>query len=101
MPKAQTPPLPTLPMQMMLTLGCWLSSPFALRCAKNGLPPLKDSIKSPPPELSAALAEEARSRTADLLKGILGYMDAPYARTMREPPCIWQQGNTRVLDYGA
>jgi len=47
-----------------------------------------------------AVAEEARNRAASLLSGILRYYDTPYKRTVSEPPCIWQRGNARLLDYG-
>ncbi len=91
----ETPPLPTLPMQLMLSLGCWLSSPFALRCAKSAWPPSKESAA-----LQQAVAAEAKSRASNLLTGILRYYDTPYAHTVSAPPCIWQRGNARLLDYG-
>lgn len=107
---AELPPLPNLPVQLMLTLGCWLSSPFALQCAKSGLPPLSSLPQSlvlnalNPQALNAlesALQEEARSRAANLLSGLLRYCQTPYARMVAEPPAIWQRGNARLLDYGS
>jgi len=89
----KTPPLPTLPMHLMLTLGCWLSSPFALRHASAALPPSN-------PALQQALAKEAKSRASSLLTGLLRYVESPYKRTVAEPPCIWEKGNARLLDYG-
>ncbi|MDE3015575.1 MAG: alpha/beta hydrolase [Pseudomonadota bacterium] len=58
--------------------------------------------KTPPQNarLRSALAEEAKNRAADFLSGVLRYMEAPYARDVAEPPCIWKRGNARVLDYG-
>jgi polyhydroxyalkanoate synthase len=97
-----TPPLPMLPMHLMLTMGCWMSSPFALQCAKSVLPSLSGNPKK---QLSAALqqavSDEAQSRARNLLGGLLRYMDTPYAREVAEPACIWRRGNARLLDYGA
>lgn len=94
------PPLPTLPLQLMLTMGCWLSSPFALPCAKNGSLPLSSPGAPPSEPLRKAIAEEAKNRAGSLLSGILRYMETPYRRNVAEPPCIWQRGNMRLLDYG-
>ena len=97
------PNLPTLPLHLMLTMGCWLSSPFALRCAKSAFPSLNSDPLNPQAQsqFESALAEEARSRASNLLSGILRYVEAPYTRTLGEPPVIWQKGNARLLDYGA
>ena len=98
--------LPTLPMHLMLTMGCWLSSPFAWQCAKNGLLPL-NSLKNPAPnqplnpKLQKAVHEEAKSRAASLLEGVLRYSETPYKRDVAEPPSVWQRGSARLLDYGA
>lgn len=92
------PPLPTLPMQLMLNLGCWLSSPFALACAKNAWPP--SSSNSPNGSLREALAEETKNRATSFLIGILRYLDTSYQREISEPPCIWKRGHARLLDYG-
>lgn len=102
------PLLPTLPLHLMLTMGCWLSSPFALRCAKSAFPLLNSGIKNLLPdvlpahvkELEAALEDEARNRATSLLSGILSYIEAPYSRSVKEPPAVWQKGNARLLDYG-
>jgi polyhydroxyalkanoate synthase subunit PhaC len=101
----QNPPLPTLPMQLMLTMGTWLSSPFASACASNGFSPSNPPPNLPPlnpvaqAELANAVLAEAKNRAADLLTGVLRYLDAPYARNVSEPPTIWKQGNARLLDY--
>lgn len=102
-------PLPNLPMHLLLTLGCWLTSPFALRCAKSAFPPLSSIPGSLPPNLSqaqeslfeAALRDEAKNRANNFLSGILRYVDTPYGRNVAEPPSLWQRGNARLLDYGA
>ncbi len=82
----------------MLTLGCWLSSPFALRCVNSGWPSSKDRQGNP---LEKAVVEEAGNRARNLLSGLLRYVDVPYARQVAEPPAVWRKGNARLLDYGA
>ncbi len=102
------PPLPTLPIQLLLTMGSWLSWPFALQCAKSALPPLNIGLKNPllnatakqAKEFEAALQEEAKNRASSLLSGIYRYVESPYQRTIKEAPVIWQKGNARLLDYG-
>lgn len=108
MTHAPATPLPNLPLHLMLTLGCWLSSPFALQCVSVALPPSKGnpplnpaSLLQNPQTLKNALAEEARSRASSLLSGLLRYAETPYARNVAEPPAIWRKGNARLLDYGS
>jgi polyhydroxyalkanoate synthase subunit PhaC len=101
-------PLPNLPMHLLLTLGCWLSSPFALRCAKSAFPSLNSSVKdlsglNPMQEsqFQEALHEEAKSRASSFLSGILRYVESPYEREVSEPQALWRKGNARLLDYGS
>jgi len=37
---------------------------------------------------------------AKLLSGIAAYRRYPYSRDLPDPPVIWAEGNTRLLDYG-
>jgi len=105
MTRANQPTLPTLPMHLLLSMGCWLSSPFALECAKSGLLPLKVKSKKRAKlalnkKLERAVAQEAKHRAANLLSGVLRYHDTPYERKVTEPAVAWQSGNARLLDYG-
>lgn len=101
MTQADPPPLPTLPMQLMMAMGCWLSWPFAWRCAKSASPSWSSGPgKEQAQHLELALAEEAKNRASSLLSGILRYIDVPYARNVKEPAAIWQRGNARLLNYG-
>ncbi len=36
----------------------------------------------------------------ELIAGIAAYRRAPYERALREPPVIWEEGESRLLDYG-
>lgn len=105
------PPIPSLPMQLMLTLGCWMSSPFALQCVKNDWPHWSKRLHSLAPnlplnelkaaQLEAAITQEAKQRASNLLDGIHRYQQSGYQRHMSEPAVIWQQGSARLLDYTA
>lgn len=99
MPKNAIPPLPTLPMQLMLTMGTWLTSPFALQCANVALPHWKPGLEANE-ALQSAIAQEAKNRASELLSGVLRYVEKPYARDVSEKSVVWQCGNARLLDYG-
>jgi poly(3-hydroxyalkanoate) synthetase len=45
--------------------------------------------------LAATLAEDQA-----LIAGIAAYRRHPWRRTLLEPPAIWREGETRLLDYG-
>lgn len=98
MEKNQKPPLPTLPMHLMLSMGTWLASPFALNAAKNVWPNWNNA--QTPSELLEALGEEAKKRAREMLAGISRYLETPYTRDAKEPPVLWKTGNARLLDYG-
>ena len=36
-----------------------------------------------------------------LADGVLAYRQHPVHRTLENPPAVWSEGNTRLLDYGA
>ncbi len=43
---------------------------------------------------------EALRENAALIAGIAAYRRHPYRRDLPDPPCIWEEGESRVLDYG-
>jgi polyhydroxyalkanoate synthase len=43
---------------------------------------------------------EAAAWDRDLIAGIAAYREYPYARQMQDPPCRWEEGESRLLDYG-
>jgi poly(3-hydroxyalkanoate) synthetase len=47
----------------------------------------------------AVLAETLRQDAA-LIEGIAAYRRHPWRREMPDPPAIWQEGGSRLLDYG-
>jgi polyhydroxyalkanoate synthase subunit PhaC len=52
-------------------------------------------------ELLPAAGKEAVERLQVMLGGIEAYRQHPYVRDVDDPPAIWQQGSSRLLDYGA
>src|SRR5690606_19590517 len=54
-----------------------------------------------PEAVAAALDAEARRRFDAFLTGVERYRRHPYRRTLADPPVRWQEGTTRLLDYGA
>lgn len=60
------------------------------------LPP----FEGPPPGSVEVTAEAAR-RLSAMLIGIERWQRHPYRRPKADPPAIWKDGSTRLLDYGA
>jgi len=54
-----------------------------------------------PKTFAAALEAEIRARFDQLAAGIDSYRQHPLRRTLPEPPVLWQEGTTRLLDYRA
>jgi polyhydroxyalkanoate synthase subunit PhaC len=47
-----------------------------------------------------ALHREIGRRLHRLAEGVLAYRNHPCHRTLQDPPAVWSEGNTRLLDYG-
>ncbi len=102
-----------LPLHLATANLILLSSIAAWPSAKNGSAPwnpqqnplhdaLRESLKQVPPELFLeALVQEATSRLGRMALGIGAYRDHAYHRNLPDPPVIWAEGTTRLLDYGA
>ena len=48
----------------------------------------------------AAVLAEALAQDTALLAGIAAYRRHPYARALADPPALWEEGGSRLLDYG-
>lgn len=53
-----------------------------------------------PEAFRRALAAEGMSRVSAFMAGVEAYRRHPYRRSLAEPPTVWQEGTTRLLDYG-
>jgi polyhydroxyalkanoate synthase len=51
-------------------------------------------------EFPAAVVAETLRQDAALIEGIAAYRRHPWHRTLTDPPAIWSEGGTRLLDYG-
>jgi poly(3-hydroxyalkanoate) synthetase len=51
--------------------------------------------------LPAAVLAELLREDAALIRGIAAYRRHPYTRTLADPPTLWAEGGSRLLDYGA
>ena len=46
------------------------------------------------------ILEETLRQDAALISGIAAYRRHPYLRELADPPAVWAEGDTRLLDYG-
>lgn len=53
------------------------------------------------PQLTAAVERAGERRMLEFTAGVRAYRDHPYRRDLAEPPAIWRDGTTRLLDFGA
>ncbi|HEY1411206.1 MAG TPA: alpha/beta fold hydrolase [Rhodopila sp.] len=51
-------------------------------------------------DFSAAVVAETLRQDAALIEGVAAYRRHPSHRTLTDPPTIWAEGSTRLLDYG-
>jgi polyhydroxyalkanoate synthase len=94
-----------------MAAGTWLSWRAGLPMLSDGSrswrPPLRDAAarlgeslaRVDPDRFAASVDAESRRRLAALLDGIEAYRHHPYARSLAEPPAVWEEGSTRLLDY--
>ena len=112
-------PIPTgrlgprpLPLHIMTAVWTCLTSSAALPLLKQGLLPLKEELRADaaavveelrrvdPGKFLGALNDEARRLLDQLAAGIQAYRRHPYRRQVDDPPTVWREGTTRLLDYG-
>src|SRR5271170_4404511 len=108
-----------LPLHLGTALMTWASSESAWKLWKPESPNSKPSSAAPEtvaallPEIAAlearagagkferALEREIARRMHRLADGMLAYRRHAVHRTLDDPPAVWSDGNTRLLDYGA
>jgi len=90
----------------------WISSLSALQGLKSGSLSWSPHLKSAANDLNQALQHinpddfrravenQSRLRLAEFSRGVRAYRNYKRARRPDEPPVIWSQGTTRLLDYG-
>lgn len=107
-----------LPLHLMAAGLTWASSKSALPHWSSGSVPLKSALETgelaeraaalreklngtDPEAFAAAVDAEVARRLAALAAGLEAYRHHPYRRGLDDPPVIWQEGTSRLLDYGA
>ena len=101
-----------LPLHLATAATIWTSSHAALPLLKNGSLPWKPALSAaasalrrsvaaiPPDDFAAAVDAELRARADVFLRGLERYRRHPYRRTLVDPPVLWRDGASRLLDYG-
>jgi polyhydroxyalkanoate synthase subunit PhaC len=101
-----------LPLHLWNATALWASSRAAFPMLRNESLPLRPEFADRAAELqrslaaaahdavAAALDRELRARAGAFLAGLERYRHHPYRRDLPEPPTLWQDGTTRLLDYG-
>jgi polyhydroxyalkanoate synthase len=101
-----------LPAHLASAAMLWATSRGALPLLRSGLlpwrPELAPAASALRQGLGAAAAEdfahavdaELRRRGGDFIAGLERYRRHAYRRTLADPPTLWQEGATRLLDYG-
>jgi polyhydroxyalkanoate synthase subunit PhaC len=101
-----------LPLHLASAATAWMTSRAALPLLSNGSLPWRPEFKAAANALQQSLAGVAaedftaavdaalRGRSAAFLTGLERYRHHPYRRALVDPPALWQEGSTRLLDYG-
>jgi polyhydroxyalkanoate synthase len=100
----------------MSAMTVWLSSRAALPALMNDwlpsklahAPELTGAVRElaaqlaavAPDAFAAAVDRELRGRADVFLRGLDTYRHHPYRRVLADPPVIWREGTTRLLDFG-
>lgn len=108
-----------LPLHLGTALMTWASSESAWKLWKPGSPNSNQGSAAPEaiaallPEIAALEAHEGQGKFEEALKreicrrmerladGVLAYRKHAAHRSLENPPAVWSDGNTRLLDYGA
>lgn len=101
-----------LALHLSTVLGMLLSSSGGLPSLSGGLPLWKPHLRPRVAELAAQVAAagpdafaraldlEVRRQIDQVLTGVERYRHHPYRRDLEDPPAVWAEGASRLLDYG-
>ena len=110
-PPARLGPRPLL-LHLATAFSTLASSHGALALSRSGSQPWRGPLGEASELLTAlasadhkaldrAVAREAGRRFGRFVEGIEAYRKHSYRRRLSEPPCIWQDGSARLLDYAS
>jgi len=98
-----TPPILAPPILGLPILGLPIEGAHLLTATKShGDDPAAkpDSRQTAKPDSRQTAEPDSFQNDARLIAGIAAYRRHPSTRDMAEPPAIWAEGGTRLLDYG-
>ena len=78
----------------------WIPSVTTPRDGNGSDPLARDLRKADPDALARAVDAAARARVARFLAGVEAYRRHPARRQLQDPPVLWSEGTTRLLDFG-
>src|SRR5512140_814318 len=116
MPQPRLGPRP-LPLHLGTALMTWASSESAWQLWRRDSPSSKPASTAPEGvaeilrddaalgagadlRFGQALHREIGRRMDRLAQGVIAYRGHPFHRALETAPAVWQEGNTRLLDYG-
>lgn len=67
--------------------------------AERALALAAEAASLDPARLAEAIGREGHRRYGRFLDGVLAYRRHPYRRNLADPPALWREGSTRLLDY--
>src|SRR5260370_25902432 len=100
-----------LPLHLASAATAWASSRAAWARLRSGSLPWKPGLARaasalrqsvadvPPDDFAAAVDAELRSRADIFLRGLERYRRHPYRRALVDPPVLWRDGSSRLVDY--
>src|SRR4029077_12428041 len=101
-----------LPLHLAAAITSFASSHAALPLLKSGFSAWRPELRAAGSDLEKSLAavgleavaqaveRELRTRADRFLRGIERYREHPYRRDLADPATLWQDGSTRLIDYG-
>jgi polyhydroxyalkanoate synthase len=101
-----------LPLHLAIQTSTWMSSFAALRLLRNGSLPWRPALQKnaaalekaltavDPEAFTRAVAAETQRRLKAFADGVFTYRHGRRLPHPDDPPCLWREGSTRLLDYG-
>lgn len=85
---------------MTLPAGWMISKHGLMNWSKEAGAIQRRLANLPDAELAELLGRAATAQLDEMTRGIQAYRKHPYRRTLADPPVIWKEGSSRLLDYG-
>ena len=103
-PEAPSPLSRRGPRPLMLHLGlAWMKSMHLTAESLNWSdvwPSFWPSVTNPDNGATSRPFEDILQQDKALIAGVAAYRQSDYTRSLQDPPTLWAEGDTRLLDYG-